>query len=145
LTTSLARAVAPVGHVHTFEFHELRTTLARADFEQNGKRHCCKPRVHVAQDYMLIAGVANAIAGLGDLITVVHRDIEALGFPAEFHSKADAIFLDLPGPWKVGVFCSISFKQYVHAHSVLSTFCRHCPAQLRASVKMVCSAASAHA
>lgn len=31
LTTSLARAVAPTGHVHSFDFHEQRATAARCD------------------------------------------------------------------------------------------------------------------
>lgn len=34
---------------------------------------------------------------------VQHRNIEEHGFPQELHGKADALFLDLPGPWKVRV------------------------------------------
>ena len=39
--------------------------------------------------------------GLAKLVTVQHRNIEEQGFPEELHGKADALFLDLPGPWKV--------------------------------------------
>lgn len=92
LTSSLARAVAPTGHVHTFEFHEQRADLAREDFAANG---------------------------MSSLITVRQRDIEGGGFPDDLHGAADAVFLDLPGPWKVvpsvakclrpdGVFCGFS-------------------------------------
>ncbi|BDA45787.1 tRNA (adenine(58)-N(1))-methyltransferase catalytic subunit [Coccomyxa sp. Obi] len=92
LTHSLARAVAPSGHVHTFDFHQKRTEEASAEFARHG---------------------------LGPVVTVQHRNIEALGFPKELHGKADALFLDLPGPWNVvesaaaclrpdGVFCSFS-------------------------------------
>lgn len=92
LTTSLARAIAPTGQVHTFEFHEQRALDAAKEFEQNG---------------------------LGKLITVEQRNIEELGFPDDLHNKADAVFLDLPGPWKAipsvakclkpdGVFCGFS-------------------------------------
>lgn len=92
LTTSLARAVAPTGQVHTCEFHEQRAQLAREDFARNG---------------------------LSDLVTVRHRNIERDGFPEELHGQADGLFLDLPGPWRAvpsagrclrpdGVFCAFS-------------------------------------
>lgn len=74
LTHSLARAVAPAGAVHTFEFHKQRCDEAAAEFKQNG---------------------------LSDIIHSNHRDIEALGFPESCHGIADGIILDLPAPWKV--------------------------------------------
>ncbi|OAY68088.1 tRNA (adenine(58)-N(1))-methyltransferase catalytic subunit TRMT61A [Ananas comosus] len=92
LTTSLARAVAPSGHVFTFDFHEQRAASAREDFERNG---------------------------LSSLITVNVRDIQGEGFPAEHSGSIDAAFLDLPQPWLAipsavrmlkqdGVLCSFS-------------------------------------
>lgn len=92
LTTSLARAVAPTGHVYTFDFHEQRASLAREDFER---------------------------IGLNNLVTVGVRDIQGSGFPDEFIGQADSVFLDLPQPWLAipsagrmlrqdGVLCSFS-------------------------------------
>ena len=92
LTHSLARAVAPTGHVHTFEYHEERANVAREEFCDHG---------------------------IDDIVSVSRRDIEGLGFPKELRNKADGVFLDLPGPWKVvtsaaaclrvgGVLCSFS-------------------------------------
>ncbi|CAD6215383.1 unnamed protein product [Miscanthus lutarioriparius] len=92
LTTSLARAVAPHGQIHTFDFHEQRAASAREDFEKNG---------------------------LSSLITVNVRDVQGEGFPEEHCGAADAVFLDLPQPWlaipsvglmlkKDGVLCSFS-------------------------------------
>lgn len=92
LTTSLARAVGPRGHVYTFDFHEERAVEARKDFERNG---------------------------LGSLVTVGVRDIQGEGFPDEFHGKVDSVFLDLPQPWLAipsvakmlkqdGILCSFS-------------------------------------
>lgn len=40
--------------------------------------------------------------GLSGLVTVTQRDIEASGFPEELAGQADALFLDLPKPYKVG-------------------------------------------
>ncbi|KAL9240726.1 hypothetical protein vseg_014912 [Gypsophila vaccaria] len=92
LSTSLARAVAPTGHVYTFDFHEQRAISAREDFEKTG---------------------------VNNLVTVGVRDIQGEGFPDEFIGKADAVFLDLPQPWLAipsvgkmlqpdGVLCSFS-------------------------------------
>ncbi|KAL0050603.1 hypothetical protein WJX82_003129 [Trebouxia sp. C0006] len=92
LTHSLARAIAPTGHVHTFEFHLPRAEAAEKEFKEHG---------------------------MGDIITVKQRNIEELGFPEELHGQADGLFLDLPGPWHAvasaaqclrpdGVFCSFS-------------------------------------
>ncbi|CAH9088131.1 unnamed protein product [Cuscuta epithymum] len=92
LTTSLARAVAPTGHVYTFDFHEQRAASAREDFEKTG---------------------------LKSLVTVGVRDIQGEGFPEEFCKRADSVFLDLPQPWLAitsvgkmlkedGVLCSFS-------------------------------------
>ncbi|KAJ4801876.1 tRNA (Adenine(58)-N(1))-methyltransferase catalytic subunit TRMT61A [Rhynchospora pubera] len=72
LSTSLARAVAPSGHLFTFDFHEQRASSARADFQRNG---------------------------LTSLITVTVRDIQGEGFPKEHEGSVDAVFLDLPQPW----------------------------------------------
>ncbi|KAL9157528.1 hypothetical protein ABFS82_08G010000 [Erythranthe guttata] len=92
LTTSLARAVAPTGHVHTFDFHEQRAASAREDFERTG---------------------------LSSLVTVGVRDIQGEGFPDQLLGQADSVFLDLPQPWLAipsaakmlqqdGVLCSFS-------------------------------------
>lgn len=34
LTHALARAIAPIGHVHTFDFHKQRATDAAAEFDR---------------------------------------------------------------------------------------------------------------
>ncbi|KAL4178628.1 hypothetical protein AMTRI_Chr13g83210 [Amborella trichopoda] len=92
LTTSLARAVAPTGHVYTFDFHEPRAASAREDFEK---------------------------IGMSQLITVNVRDIQGEGFPEKFEGTIDSVFLDLPQPWLAipsagkmlkqdGVICSFS-------------------------------------
>ena len=102
LTHSLVRAVSNnscdnndrKGHVFTFEFNESRANAARDEIDENGLREFC---------------------------TVTHRDIETNGFPKNLEGSkiADAVFLDLPGPYKCvessakclkkdGVLCSFS-------------------------------------
>ena len=60
--------------VCTYEFHMERMTEARKEFQMHN---------------------------LESIVSTDRRDIEAQGFPEEHHDKADAVFLDLPGPWKV--------------------------------------------
>jgi tRNA (adenine57-N1/adenine58-N1)-methyltransferase len=73
----LACAVAPRGHVFTFEYHQQRAEMARTDFEK---------------------------LGVAPFITVTHRDAVANGFAVESDANdklahwADAVFLDLPNP-----------------------------------------------
>jgi tRNA (adenine57-N1/adenine58-N1)-methyltransferase len=75
LTTSLARAIAPHGHIHTFEFNPRRMEAARDEFKTNG---------------------------LSELVTCYQRDVCANGFPL-VSGGVDAVFLDLPTPWQVVV------------------------------------------
>jgi len=72
LTHSLIRTVAPTGHVHTFDFHQQRAEKASLEFEEHG---------------------------LQQFVTASHRDVCESGFGLT--DTADAVFLDLPGPWKV--------------------------------------------
>ena len=83
LTTSLARAVGPHGKVYTFEFHSQRATLAREEFEKNG---------------------------LSSIIKVEQRNAEQDGFPAELDGRVDAVFLDLPEPWKAVPWAAKSLR-----------------------------------
>jgi len=91
LSSSIARCIAPTGHLYTFEFHEQRAQKAQEDFVLNKIDH---------------------------LITVTCRDVLKNGFGLEANI-VDAIFLDLPAPWDVvpnahktlradGTFCSFS-------------------------------------
>ena len=93
LTHALARAVAPGGFVHTFEFNASRVEQARNEF---------------------------AAHGLATVVKVAHRDVVANGFLADVRSGgkegdcgkvgigseagvsrggAHALFLDVPNPW----------------------------------------------
>ncbi len=70
--------------------------------------------------------------GLGKLVAVQHRNIEEHGFPEELHGKADALFLDLPGPWKARSLalssvahtlwseCKFAFTLAPHSGNILS-------------------------
>ncbi len=71
MSHALIRSIFPTGHLHTFEFHLERSQKARLEFEEHG---------------------------LSDYATVYHRDACNEGFGLV--DTADAVFLDLPSPWK---------------------------------------------
>ncbi|CAG5090452.1 Oidioi.mRNA.OKI2018_I69.PAR.g12606.t1.cds [Oikopleura dioica] len=93
LSHAIARGIYPNGHLHTVEFHEERSKKARVEFEHHG---------------------------LSKNITVYHRDVCEQGWPTEVDHKADAVFLDIPAPYKAiehvkralklegGEFCNFS-------------------------------------
>ena len=83
LTVALANAVAPHGHVHTFEFNSERVSKARLDFD----------RLRLTPH----------------LVSVHQRDVCALGFPF-VPAFADSIFLDLPSPWRVIDSCKAALR-----------------------------------
>ncbi|KAI9349465.1 adenine-N(1)--methyltransferase catalytic subunit TRMT61A-like protein [Zopfochytrium polystomum] len=70
MSHSLARTIAPTGHLHTFEFHQERAEKAKAEFHEHG---------------------------LSSIVTSYHRDVCKEGF--QLVDVADAVFLDLPSPW----------------------------------------------
>lgn len=91
MTVNFARAVAPSGHIHTFEYNGDRASKAIAEFEK---------------------------IGLSSLVTVKHGDVCAsppaaidtsqqpkpvsdlvYGFDGVCDSSVDAVFLDVPAPW----------------------------------------------
>lgn len=84
LSHAFIRSIKPYGHLHTFDFHEVRCNLAKEEFENHG---------------------------LENFVTVSHRDVCELGFPDELDNTADAIFLDLPGPWKAIPHAVKTFKK----------------------------------
>lgn len=84
LSHAFLRAIRPSGHLHTFDFHQQRCEQAREEFEYHG---------------------------LGDSVTVYHRDVCALGFTDELNGKADAVFLDLPAPQNAVPFALKSLKE----------------------------------
>ncbi|PPR94242.1 hypothetical protein GOBAR_AA26432 [Gossypium barbadense] len=95
LTTLFARAVAPTGHVYTFDFHEQRAASARF-----------KKSVQVDVLFEIQDSVAVMLrkrtsrgTGISTLVTMGVRDIQGEGFPDQFSGLADSVFLDLPQPW----------------------------------------------
>ncbi|KAJ5072565.1 tRNA (adenine(58)-n(1))-methyltransferase catalytic subunit trmt61a [Anaeramoeba ignava] len=91
LTTSLAKFVAPLGHVHTFDIDSSRVENAKISLEKNG---------------------------FGNIVSVLERNVVEQGFPFE-KEFADSVVLDLPSPFlvieevarvlkKSGTICSFS-------------------------------------
>ncbi|KAI0986730.1 hypothetical protein GJ496_009954 [Pomphorhynchus laevis] len=74
--------ISPNGHLHTFDFHRIRSDLAKLEFENHR---------------------------LKEFVTVQNRDVLEYGFDPVSHC-ADAIFIDLPEPAKVIKHCINAIK-----------------------------------
>lgn len=83
LSHSIARTIAPNGRLYTFDFHEERARKAIEEFDEHN---------------------------LSSIIITQHRDVCEQGFDLE--KIADAVFLDLPLPWKAIPFANKSLKSY---------------------------------
>lgn len=70
LSHAIIRAIAPTGHLHTFDFHQQRVEIVTKEFFDHG---------------------------LEMFVTAKQRDACKDGFDLE--DTADAVFLDLPNPW----------------------------------------------
>ena len=82
LSHALLRAITPGGHLHTFDFHELRVQKADQEFREHG---------------------------FASNVTVSQRDVLADGF--DLDAIADAVFLDLPAPWDAVKHAKKTFKK----------------------------------
>ncbi|KXS15409.1 tRNA methyltransferase complex GCD14 subunit [Gonapodya prolifera JEL478] len=80
-THSVARTVAPNGHVYSFEFNEQRAAVAIVEFAGHGL----------------------------DIVTPQQRDVCQDGFGLE--DTVDAVFLDLPAPWEAIPHTKKTFKK----------------------------------
>ena len=94
MTLSLTRAIAPMGHVYTFEYNSTRAEQSRQEFTKYRNQH--------ATDIIL---KHPRRLGIGHLVTVTCQDVcskkagSASGFVGVPDSYVDAVFLDLPEPW----------------------------------------------
>lgn len=79
MTLSLARAVAPNGHVYTFEYNAVRAAKAVDEFRRLQVNHLI-----TVQRRDVCGTVDTEDGGFGNLVA---------------EGEADAIFLDLPEPW----------------------------------------------
>ena len=70
LSHAILRAIAPTGHLYTFDFHQQRVEIVTQEFSDHG---------------------------LEEFVTAKQRDACKDGFDLE--DAADAVFLDLPNPW----------------------------------------------
>lgn len=71
LSHSIARTIAPHGHLYTFDYHDVRVLQAQNEFKAHG---------------------------LDKVVTARHSDVCKDGY-GDLEGILDAVLLDLPGPW----------------------------------------------
>lgn len=94
LTHSFARAVAPTGHVFTFDFHKGRALQAREEFTANKVNHL------VSSGWRDVCTTGKNTDSGDDTVEWWHGEhkepLPGFGLPKEY---VDALFLDVPAPW----------------------------------------------
>ena len=84
LSHAIINALAPTGHLHTFEYNENRYNEAKVDFIRHRLDH---------------------------MVTVSHQNVCENGF--DLINVADVVFLDLPSPWDCITFSKQALKKDV--------------------------------
>jgi tRNA (adenine57-N1/adenine58-N1)-methyltransferase len=113
LSHCIMRTIAPFGKLHTFEFNQARVKAAREEFKKNGVDHLVK--VH----WRDVCGTPTSFEkndkrtsdGNDEPENHDQETIGAGGFVIGA-AKADAIFLDLPEPWRAIPHAAHTIKPY---------------------------------
>ncbi|GLB38651.1 putative catalytic subunit of tRNA (adenine-N(1)-)- methyltransferase, which catalyzes the formation of N(1)- methyladenine at position 58 (m1A58) in initiator methionyl-tRNA [Lyophyllum shimeji] len=79
---SVARTVGSIGHLWSYEFHEVRASKAREEFARHG---------------------------MNDIVTLTHRNVCKDGFTVT--DAVDAVFLDLPAPWEAVEHAKVALRK----------------------------------
>ncbi|CAK7266514.1 tRNA (adenine-N(1)-)-methyltransferase catalytic subunit trm61 [Sporothrix epigloea] len=90
--TSTAKSIQQPGHVFSFEFHNERYQKMKAELKSHG-----------LSTGISVGGVEGGQGGRdGGLVTLTNRDVYGHGFLLDDGTspEADAVFLDLPAPWR---------------------------------------------
>ncbi|CAK5270627.1 unnamed protein product, partial [Mycena citricolor] len=78
---SVARTIGPLGHLHSYEFHEARANKAR--------RVLRRPSSVCLEEF--------SQHGMSEFVTLTHQNVCKDGF--NLTDTVDSVFLDLPAPW----------------------------------------------
>jgi tRNA (adenine57-N1/adenine58-N1)-methyltransferase catalytic subunit len=94
LSHALIRAVAPSGHLHTYEYNRHRAETARCEFQQHGLQHLVTVH-HKDVCRGLVEAATNDTPAMNGA-TMVQEGTPGFDLPGQ---SVNAVVLDLPEPW----------------------------------------------